>query len=164
MMLQPDFRRRSADMAIRYQSSATFLEVPVISVAIGPDLGSNEPRGHARGVIAIGDIATGVVAVGGIARGLIAIGGVAIGGVTLGGLGLGVLAFGGLALGYIALGGAAIGYAAVGGLAIGYYAMGGAAVGKFVIGPLHRDPEAVEFFTKFLHGILMLPIPKTPPR
>ena len=67
---------------------------------------------------------------------------------------MGVLAFGGLALGYFAAGGAAIGYAAAGGLAIGYYAAGGAAIGKFVLGPLHRDPEAVEFFSRLVHGLL----------
>jgi hypothetical protein len=40
-------------------------------------------------------------------------------------------------------------------LAIGHYAAGGAAFGKYVIGPLHRDPEAVEFFSKVLPGLPM---------
>ena len=145
---------REAAVPIRYKSSATFLEVPVLSIAIGPDFSNNEVRGHARGVIAIGDIATGFVALGGVARGALAFGGLAIGGVALGGLGIGLLAFGGLALGYFAAGGAAIGYAAAGGLAIGYYAAGGAAIGKFVLGPLHRDPEAVNFFSRLLRGVL----------
>jgi hypothetical protein len=145
---------REATVPIRYQSEATFLEMPVISIAAGPDPANHEVRGHARGVIAIGDIATGVFALGGVARGVVALGGVAIGGIALGGLGLGLLSFGGLALGYFAAGGAAIGYAAAGGLAIGYYATGGAAIGKFIIGPLHRDPEAVEFFSRLLHSIL----------
>jgi hypothetical protein len=108
-------------------------------------------------VIAIGDIATGFLAIGGLARGAIALGGLAVGLVAFGGLGVGVLAFGGLALGYFAAGGAAIGFAAAGGLAIGYYAAGGAAIGKFVLGPLHRDPEAVEFFSRLVHGLLSLP-------
>jgi hypothetical protein len=148
-------------MPVRYTSSATFLEVPLISLAVGPDLGNNQPRGHARGVIAIGDIATGVIAVGGFARGLVAVGGLAIGGFTLSGLGLGFLAIGGFALGYIAIGGLAIGYGAIGGLAVGYYAIGGAPIGKFVIGPLHHDPEAVEFFTRLMHRLVILP--KIPP-
>lgn len=146
---------RNVSTPVRYKSASTFLEIPLVSIAVGPDPGNNEPRGHAHGIIAIGDIATGVVALGGIARGIVAIGGVAIGGLALGGLGVGLLGFGGLALGYIAAGGLAIGYAAVGGLAIGYYAVGGAALGKFIIGPLHRDPEAVEFFARLLHGMLM---------
>jgi hypothetical protein len=117
----------------RWKSSATFLEYPLISIAVGPDPANNESRGHARGIIALGDIASGVIAIGGMARGLIAIGGFAIGG---------------LALGYIAAGGCAIGYGAVGGLAIGYFAMGGAAIGKFMVSPFHNDPQVTEFFLK----------------
>ena len=141
-------------MPIRYKSSAAFLEFPVIAIAVGPDPADNEVRGHARGVIALGDIATGVVAVGGMARGLVAIGGVAIGGLSLGGLGLGLVAFGGLA----------VGYAAIGGLAIGHYAMGGAAIGKYVVGPLRQDREAVEFFSKLGHGMLKVILPMSPSR
>jgi len=143
-------------MPIRWKSSATFLEYPLVSIAVGPDPGNGELRGHARGIIAIGDIATGVIAMGGLARGAIALGGFAIGGIVLGGGAIGILTFGGLALGYIAIGGLAIGYAAIGGLAIGYYAMGGAAVGKFVIGPLHRDPQAIDFFSRLWIGIANL--------
>ena len=141
---------RQARVPIRYKSTATFLEMPVICIAVGPDASKNETRGHARGVIALGDIATGVIALGGVARGLIALGGLAIGGIALGGAGIGLLALGGLAIGYFAFGGGAIGYAAVGGLAVGYYAAGGAAIGKYVFGPLHRDPEAIDFFRRFL--------------
>ena len=71
-------------MPIRWQSSATFLEYPFVSIAIGPDFGKNEVRGHARGFIAIGDLATGVIALGGVARGAVAFGGLAIGGIALG--------------------------------------------------------------------------------
>lgn len=149
---------------IRWKSSATFLEYPWISIAMGPDPANNEARGHARGIIAIGDIATGVVALGGIARGAIALGGLAIGGIVIAGGGIGILTFAGLALGYLAIGGAAIGYAAIGGLAIGHYAMGGAAFGKYVIGPLHQDPQAVEFFSKLLPGLPIPPAPKSPSR
>jgi hypothetical protein len=140
--------------AVRWNSSATFLEYPVISIAVGPDLANNESRGHARGIIALGDIATGVIALGGVARGVVALGGLAIGGIALGGGAIGIVALAGLALGYIACGGAAIGYAAIGGLAIGQYAMGGAVFGKYVIGPLHRDPQAVEFFSRLWPGFL----------
>jgi hypothetical protein len=150
---KPFVSQRKASMPVRYKSTATFLEMPVVSIAVGPDPANHETRGHARGVIALGDIATGVFAMGGVARGVVALGGVAIGGIALGGLGLGLLAFGGLALGYFSAGGAAIGYAAAGGLAIGYYATGGLAIGKYVVGPLHRDPEAVEFFSRLLHGM-----------
>ena len=146
----------------RWRSNTTLLEIPLVVVAIGPDPEAGTWRGHARGIIAIGDFATGVIAIGGVARGGIAIGGVAIGLVTLGGCGLGVLALGGLALGYFAFGGLAIGYAAVGGLAVGYYAMGGAAFGKYVDGPLRHDPQAVEFFGRILHAVIPAKHPPAP--
>lgn len=148
-----DNRAVNARAAVRWTSSATFLEYPVVSVAIGPDAARSEVRGHAHGILAIGDIATGVIAIGAIARGVIALGGVAVGGIAIGGCAIGLLPLGGLALGYLAVGGLAIGYAAVGGLAIGYYAAGGAAIGKYVIGPLHRDPQAVEFFAGLLRRL-----------
>ena len=47
-----------------------------------------ETRGHAKGIVAFGDMATGVVAAGGLARGVIAFGGLAIGLASFGGLGL----------------------------------------------------------------------------
>ena len=81
---------------MRYKSSSMWLEMPVVAIAVGPDAASNEVRGHARGIIAIGDIATGVVAMGGLARGVVALGGLAIGGIALGGAAFGLLGLGGL--------------------------------------------------------------------
>ena len=147
-------------MPIRWASAATFLDYPLVSIAIGPDPTKNESRGHARGIIAIGDMATGLIALGGLARGAVAFGGLAMGGVAFGGGGVGILTFAGLAVGYLAIGGLAIGYAAIGGRAIGYCAAGGATLGKFVIAPLHRDPQAVEFFSRLWSG---LPLPPGPP-
>jgi hypothetical protein len=84
---------------MRYQSTATVGDTPVVSIAFGPDSKSQQLRGRAIGVIAVGDVAVGIIAVGAIAAGVIAIGG----------LGLGVIGVGGLALGLVALGGLAIG-------------------------------------------------------
>lgn len=138
---------------VRHRSAAALGDIPLLSIATGPDFEHGEIRGHARGIIAIGDIATGVVAVGGLARGLFAIGGLAVGGFTLGGLSLGAfVAVGGLAIGTVAFGGGAIGGAAVGGGAAGYYACGGGAVGAHVVRPGTADPEAVAFFER--HGLL----------
>jgi hypothetical protein len=50
----------------------------------------------------------------------------------------------------LGIGGFAAGYAAFGGLAIGYYAAGGLAIGAHVISGASQDPEAVEFFRRFL--------------
>lgn len=135
---------------VRYRSSLGLGDIPLLAIASGPDPERGEFRGHARGIIAIGDIATGVVAVGGLARGLVALGGLALGAISLGGLSIGALiAVGGLAIGSFAFGGGAIGGAAVGGGAAGYYACGGGAVGAHVIRPGTADPEAVAFFERY---------------
>jgi hypothetical protein len=135
---------------IRKQSEYVFLGLPLYSIATGPDLTKGEIRGHAKGVLAIGDTATGIVAIGGFAIGGIAIGGLAIGLVTLGGFSLGLLlAIGGAAIGAVASGGAALGWVAIGGAAAGYYAVGGAAYGAFVWDAMHRDPEVIAFFSQW---------------
>jgi hypothetical protein len=121
--------------------------LPLYDIAVGPDLAKGEIRGHAKGILAFGDIATGVIAFGGLARGLVAVGGLAVGLFTFGGLSVGVVAaVGGLAIGGFALGGAALGGVAVGGGAAGYYACGGAAGGEHVVSATRRDAEAERFF------------------
>jgi len=52
---------------------------------IGPDPEQGEWRGHARGLLAIGDVATGWIALGGLALGALALGGTAGGLVAIGG-------------------------------------------------------------------------------
>ena len=143
-------------VGIRKRSSATWAGLPLYDIALGPDANRGEWRGHAKGVLAIGDMATGVVALGGLARGVVAIGGLAAGLLSFGGLSIGVLcAVGGLAIGSLALGGGAVGGTAVGGGAVGYYyACGGGAFGGHVIDATRSDPEAVEFFRE--HGLSAL--------
>jgi hypothetical protein len=92
------------------------LEKRVAEIALGPDPARGEMRGHARGLIAIGDFATGLIAIGGISRGVVAFGGLAVGGV------------------------------AIGGGAVGYYACSGGAAGAHVVASGRRDEEAQEFF------------------
>jgi hypothetical protein len=135
---------------LRRQASWGIGNLPFYDVAFGPDLERGEFRGHAKGVIAIGDMATGFLAFGGLARGAVAIGGLAVGLLSFGGLSLGVLlAVGGLAIGGSALGGGAVGGVALGGGAAGYYACGGGAFGKHIVDATHRDPEANEFFSRY---------------
>ena len=153
---------------VRRRSAKTLWGLPLYDIAMGPDPEQGELRGHAHGVIAIGDFATGVIAIGDFATGVIAIGGVArgviaMGGLALGllfgigGLGAGLLAVGGLAVGGIAVGGGAIGGIAIGGGAFGYYAMGGGAFGAQVIDGFRQDPEAVRFFNEWLPFLQGLP-------
>ncbi|MCL2745381.1 MAG: hypothetical protein FWE67_16185 [Planctomycetaceae bacterium] len=139
---------------VRKQSETTLLGLPLVSIAHGPDLEKGESVGHAKGIIAIGDIATGVLALGGAAFGGITIGGFSVGLISVGGFALSLLlAMGGFALGTIALGGFAAGGVAVGGVAIGYYALGGSAFGVHVINAMQQSPEAVRFFDWFIPGL-----------
>jgi hypothetical protein len=157
-------KRGTIRRGIRKRSRRSIWGLPLYEIALGPDPDRQEVRGHARGVLAIGDIATGFVALGGVARGGIAVGGVAIGGLCLGGVALGLIAaigglavgsvaVGGMSIGLVALGGGAVGLVAVGGGAFGYYACGGGAYGEHVLDAVHHDPEAVRFFSKWLPGL-----------
>lgn len=145
---------------MRYRTTKTLWGLPLIDIASGPNPSRGETIGRAKGIIAIGDIATGIVAIGGGACGVIAIGGSAFGifalgggalGIlfAIGGLSIGTIAYGGLAIGLIASGGGAIGLIAMGGGTIGYYAIGATAFGPHVIDVVRQDPDAVRFFEKY---------------
>jgi hypothetical protein len=136
---EPRRERAMAFKCIRRESALRLAGLPLWSVAIGPDLAKGEARGHARGIFAVGDMATGVLAAGGLARGVVAFGGLAIGLASFGGLGLGLI---------VALGGGAAGAVAVGGGAAGLYAMGGGAVGTYVLSPTQCDADALDFFRR----------------
>ena len=124
---------------IRRQSAHSFAGLPLWSVALGPDASKGEKRGHAKGIFALGDVATGVLAAGGLARGVVAFGGLAIGFLSVGALGLGLL---------VALGGAVAGGVAVGGGAAGVYALGGEAFGPHVLSATQCDEDALDFFSR----------------
>ena len=114
----------------RYRSKATLFGWPVIDVALGPKDG--ELRGHARGIIAVGDVATGGLALGGMAFGVVAVGGMAVGAFAVGGGAVGLVsACGGFAVGGLAAGGGAAGVLASGGGSVGVVAQGGGALGLF---------------------------------
>lgn len=144
---------------IRRRSQWEIAALPFYDIALGPDPAKGEYRGHARGFIAIGDMASGVIAIGGLARGVVALGGLALGIVSFGGLSLGVLvAAGGLAIGSLALGGGALGGIAIGGGAVGYYACGGGAAGEHVVSASRNDPEVREALREYgLEGLCPAP-------
>jgi hypothetical protein len=147
-------RQANRYRGVRKRSSGTFCGLPWYDVAFGPDPAAGDMQGHARGIIAIGDVATGVLALGGLARGVVALGGLALGGISFGGCSIGLLAaIGGFAVGGLAFGGGAVGLVAIGGGALGYYALGGGAVGEHVIDSMQRDPEAVRLFQQFAPGL-----------
>lgn len=109
-----------------YKSKHTLCGIPLVHINLGRN-------GWARGIIAIGSIATGVVALGGVAFGLLTLGGVSIGLLlALGAVSLGAVSIGAIAVGLLAWGGLALGWLAVGGMSLGVYAAGGAAVASKV--------------------------------
>ena len=123
-----------------YRSQASLFGLPLVHIASG----INPSTGRTR-------IAKGIIAIGNVAVGGLAIGGVSFGVVSFGGLSLGLIALGGAAVGLLlALGGMAIGLVAIGGGAMGYYALGGAALGVHPFSADYQDPQAVEFFKRFL--------------
>jgi len=101
--------------AIQYRSEQAWGDLPVVHVSVGGRQADGRYRpGRARGIIALGDIATGLVAVGGVAIGLLSVGGIAIGLVALGAVAVGLVAVGAVAIGLFAAGAVAIGLTAVG--------------------------------------------------
>jgi len=125
-----------------YKSRRTLFGLPLVHVNCGFG------RDHwARGIIAIGNVATGFVALGGVSVGLFTLGGVSLGlllalgavsagAVSIGGVAIGLLAWGGIAMGWLAVGGCAAGgaYAAGGVVAANEVAVGGCAAGALAIG------------------------------
>jgi hypothetical protein len=66
--------------AMEYRSDHVWGSLPVVHVSVGGRQADGRYRlGRARGVIAVGDVATGLVAIGGVAIGLVSIGGAAVG-------------------------------------------------------------------------------------
>ena len=134
-------------LGIRKRATWSIADMPLYEISLGSDPGRRQLRGHARGIIAIGDVASGVIAIGGYARGIVAIGGLAAGIVSFGGLSVGLLgAIGGLAIGGLAVGGASVGGVAVGGSAAGYYSCGAAAAGAYIVSTTEHSPEAGALF------------------
>ena len=107
-----------------YKSKRTLFGLPLVHVNVG------HGDHWARGIIAVGDIATGVVALGGVAAGLFTLGGVSLGLLlALGALSIGTVSIGGVAIGLIVLGGVAMGWLSIGGVGVGVYAAGARAIG-----------------------------------
>lgn len=112
-----------------YKSKKKLFGMPLVHVHVGWGMC------RAKGVVAIGNMATGIVAVGGISAGILSFGGLSAGVFSLGGLALALLlALGGISVGAIAVGGCAVGVFAVGGFALGVYSLGGCAVASKIAG------------------------------
>ena len=133
-----------------YKTKREIKGIPMVHVNIGVGFYK------AKGIIAIGNIASGVIAIGVIAKGIIAIGSLAIGIFALGALALGLAAVAGVAVGGIAIGGIAIGYLAIGGVAVGVYALGGYAMAMNIgVGGYASGKIAIGDQVKGIHTFLI---------
>ncbi len=104
-----------------YKSTKTFLGLPLVHVNIG--LGIRK----AKGIIAIGNVASGIISIG-----LASIGVLSLGLASLGVLSLAVFSVGLL----LALGSVAIGTVAIGAIAVGIFTIGAISFGVFSLGAI----------------------------
>lgn len=109
-----------------YKSKRTLFGLPLVHINLGRGLC------RAKGILAIGNLATGVFSVGILSVGLFSLGALALGALAFGGIAAGLLCAGGISVGLFAVGGVAVGGIALGGVAVGSYAAGGCAVGDKV--------------------------------
>ena len=97
-----------------YKSERTLFGLPLVHINL-----SQRGLTWARGIVAIGNVATGVVAIGCFAAGILSLGAICLGLLVLAGMAVGLVALGGISIGIIAVGGCALGYLAIGGSAVG---------------------------------------------
>ena len=108
-----------------YKSKLSIRSLPLVHVNIG--LGMY----RAKGIIAIGNIATGIVSVGFISAGIVGFGIICAAVLALGCLAAGLLAVACFAFGIIAVGAIAVGVYSLGAVAVGFVSVGALAVGKY---------------------------------
>jgi hypothetical protein len=135
VMLSMDYLGSLVGSALQGQPQPLVLGLPLMVIGVGE-----------IGLFSFGPQAFGMVSFLGV--GVISFNGVGI--VSFGGASLGVVGIGGAACGLIAVGGAALGVVAVGGGAFGCYVLAGGGRGKYVFDRRRQDPEAVEFFCKYI--------------
>lgn len=102
-----------------YKSKTTVCGLPLVHVKL---------NGRAKGIFAIGLMATGIVSLGLLSIGLLSLGLLSLGLIAIGTFSLGGLSFGAISCGILAFGGIALGIFTVGGLSVGMYSMGGCAI------------------------------------
>ena len=115
--------------SLRNNCPVQFFDLPLWSVAIGPDEEKGEKSGTAKGIIAIGDKAIGVIAIGYLAQGVLSFGVVSVGLFSIGIFSLCLSGVGILTLGAAWARGclAASLYRAAGIVSVGYDAVGSVA-------------------------------------
>lgn len=128
-LLDNSVTNKEKNYGYEYISKTKIKGIPLVHINLALGHGIKK----AKGIIAIGDVATGIIALGGVSIGVLTLGGLSLGLISLGGLALGLLlALGGIAMGLLSLGGIAIGYFSIGGFSLGIYSIGGISIAKNV--------------------------------
>ena len=112
------FFPRIKKLKFEYKSKTTLFGLPLVHVKLG----------RAKGIFAVGLMATGFVSLGILSIGLFSVGLLSLGLIACGAFSFGGLSFGAISAGIMAFGGVALGIFTVGGLSIGMYSMGGCAI------------------------------------
>ena len=128
--LQNDSRNTASEQfwtsrgsVFEYKSSRVMFGLPLVHINIGFGLRK------AKGILAIGNIATGFLSIGLFAKGLLSIGLLSIGLIGVGCLSLGLLlAVGALSIGTFSVGAIAFGILTLGAVSIGMYSVGALSV------------------------------------
>lgn len=132
-----------------YRSKRKLFGLPLVHINI-----CDKGFCRAKGILAIGNIATGLVSVGAVAAGIFSLGEFSAGLISLGAFAAGLLGVGAISIGLVALGGIAIGIISIGGIAIGMYAVGGCAIGaRAAVGDYARAPIIFETKQQFQQAI-----------
>ena len=106
-----------------YKSKRTLFGLPLVHVNVGMGMF------RAKGVLAIGNVATGILSIGLLSLGMLSFGLLSVGLIAIAAFSVGLLfAIGSIAVGTIALGAIAIGYVTLGAMSIGVYSVGALSV------------------------------------
>ena len=106
-----------------YVSKTKIFNMPLVHINIGFGLK------RAKGIIAIGNIATGFISLGLVSVWLLSLGVFALGLLVFGSFALGLVSFGAISIGLLSFGGVSLGYFTFVGVSIAKYAIGGYAYG-----------------------------------
>lgn len=110
-----------------YKSPKTLFGLPLVHIHFGYGLKK------AKGIIAIGNIASGVISIGLLSKGILAFGLLSMGIISIGCLSLGLLlALGSISVGIFSVGAVAVGIFSLGALSVGMFSTGAIAVGSHI--------------------------------
>jgi transcriptional regulator with XRE-family HTH domain len=110
-----------------YKSHRTLFGLPLVHIHFGYGFKK------AKGIIAIGNIASGVISIGMFSKGILAIGLFSMGIISIGCLSLGLLfALGSISIGIFSIGAVAVGIFSLGALSVGMFSAGALAAGSHI--------------------------------